>query len=153
MASVAVYTHNPSPRRAKKDKNTFAQRNRTLLNNDSSIMAIDEYQQNYAYQAAPRMSAVPIGYHARASTLPKGGLAGIESSDGASMGFTGDIGTPVIFKEQSLDQYLLGGVKSDKTHLDTLSRTILRQHTGEQRQSLMAPTANSMNNAMRVFRN
>ena len=85
--------------------------------------------------------------------MPKGGPGGLESCDGASTGFAGEMNTPVIFKEQSLDQYLLGGVKSDKSHLDTLSKTILRQHTGQQRQSLMAPTANSMNNAMRVFRN
>ena len=47
------------------------------------------------------------------------------------MSFAGDLNTPVIFKEQSLDQYLLGGIKSDKSHLDTLSRTILRQQASQ----------------------
>ena len=106
----------------------------------------------------------------RASTLPKKhssiginyqslemkgsrGVGAVENSDGASI-FAGEFSTPVVFKEQSLDQYLLGGVKSDKSHLDTLSRTILKgQGEVQPRQSVMAPTAASLNNAMRVFRN
>ena len=58
---------------------------------------------------------------------------------------------------QSLDQYFLGGLNSDNAHLKTLSKTILRQrtspHTQDKHMSAMAPTANSLNNAMRVFRN
>lgn len=63
MASVAVYTDTTktatSPRRngQKMDKTIFEQRNRTLLNNDSSIIAIEEA--NIEYNSLQGPASVP----------------------------------------------------------------------------------------------
>ena len=53
MASVAIYTNKTtsSPRRAnnKNENSSFVTRNRTLLNNDSSIMAMNDVKNNSNY--------------------------------------------------------------------------------------------------------
>lgn len=52
----------------------------------------------------------------------------------------------------NLEQYLkLGGMHSDKTHLSTLNATIMRNRRSEKPTST-AGTANSLRNAMLVFK-
>lgn len=53
----------------------------------------------------------------------------------------------------NLDQYMkLGGLHSDKTHLDTLTATIMRNRRSENPTSTMNGTANSLRNAMMVYK-
>ena len=54
---------------------------------------------------------------------------------------------------QSLDEYFLGGANSDKSHVQMLSKTILNDKSKPRHAGIMAPTAVSMNAAMRVFHN
>ncbi len=134
----------------------------TLLNTNSSILAIEDSVETLApnvptAEPASLPQTEDIMRHndnsamnSMAETFMSKGLTSEDELFNSP--FNQKMSSPANY-HQSLDQYFLGGVNSSKNHLRTLKTiTDNRPVRNKFYQSAMAPTATSLNNAMKAFK-
>ena len=130
----------------------------TLLNTNSSILAIeDSNDEKPSEQTKPMQNDRALFDQSALNgsmieTRSKGMVNSDDDGFYNNSPFHQKMSSPAGY-HQSLDQYFLGGINSSKNHLRTLKTiTDNRPMRNKVHQSLMAPTATSLNNAMKVFR-
>ena len=135
-----TYDGKDSP--SSKNNSKMAVQKRTLLNNDSSVLAIDEnsvaaqqtsnqfqqvHQHSLRQQSLPKYSSnVRYSEHdiSELDLRSKGMLNSDFSKVSEVNEMMHEMASPTSY-HQSLDQYFLGGRYSDKAHVTSLSKTIL----------------------------